>query len=289
MSDYFWAKFLHEPFLCAIFKLQTIWRWHTWTVLWLIEALRVRWIPTYSELSVFRVRQCLPCMRSILTFTSLYDTSWWTAFTRIKVSTTINHEDLSQEFFPHIGNTLLLSHIFLYFSNRDYVDRGKQSLETICLLLAYKIKYPENFFILRGNHECASINRIYGFYDECTSIYVCCARFLNRLLPPYEIDTYCLLRPKGAKVTEFFLVKIYFTTLFVLTLFFTNFICLRARKLMSTLSINLILYTPSFQLISIILLEFSSLTSPLFLVLFVSPIYSFYIFSFYLFDDNALV
>lgn len=53
----------------------------------------------------------------------------------------------------------------------NYVDRGRQSLEVMCLILAYKIKYPNNFFPLRGNYECASMDRIHGFYDECKRRY----------------------------------------------------------------------------------------------------------------------
>jgi serine/threonine-protein phosphatase PP1 catalytic subunit len=35
--------------------------------------------------------------------------------------------------------------------------------------LIKKLEHKQNFFLLRGNHECASINKVYGFYQECGS------------------------------------------------------------------------------------------------------------------------
>lgn len=65
--------------------------------------------------------------------------------------------------FKDVGQPGTTNYLFM----GDYVDRGYYSIETLSLLLALKIKYPTRFFMLRGNHECASITRMYGFYDDC--------------------------------------------------------------------------------------------------------------------------
>lgn len=53
----------------------------------------------------------------------------------------------------------------------DFVDRGQYSTECMCLLMAWKIKYPKNLYMTRGNHESTEISRAYGFYDECKRRY----------------------------------------------------------------------------------------------------------------------
>ena len=74
---------------------------------------------------------------------------------------------------PPLNNFLFLG---------DYVDRGRHSVETICLLLALKVKYPLRMTLLRGNHETRAITKVARFAPaRCRP----CARGVKRSLQVY--------------------------------------------------------------------------------------------------------
>ncbi|CAH9117140.1 unnamed protein product [Cuscuta europaea] len=129
----------------------------------LLDAKTVR-APKQGQLTESEIKElCLASKKIFLSQPNLLELE-----APIKICGDIHgqYSDL-QRLFEYGGYPPEANYLFL----GDYVDRGKQSVETISLLLAYKIKYKENFFLLRGNHECASINRIYGFFDECKRRY----------------------------------------------------------------------------------------------------------------------
>ncbi|XP_073050866.1 serine/threonine-protein phosphatase BSL3-like isoform X1 [Primulina eburnea] len=61
------------------------------------------------------------------------------------------------------GDIAYIDYLFL----GDYVDRGQHSLETITLLLSMKVEHPHQIHLIRGNHEAADINALFGFRIEC--------------------------------------------------------------------------------------------------------------------------
>lgn len=104
-------------------------------------------------------------------------------------------------------STIEINNDYEYLFLGDYVDRGTNSLETICLLLALKIKMPNQVHLLRGNHEDRWINYSFGFAEECR----------DRLQEDFELDDSIFNRintlfeylPLAAVIGEsLFLVKI---------------------------------------------------------------------------------
>lgn len=53
----------------------------------------------------------------------------------------------------------------------DFVDRGDYSLEICLLILALRIQYPRQIFLIRGNHEFSNINAKYGFKSDIEKIF----------------------------------------------------------------------------------------------------------------------
>ncbi|CAF3173213.1 unnamed protein product [Rotaria sp. Silwood2] len=61
-----------------------------------------------------------------------------------------------------------------YIFNGDFVDRGRNSVEVILLLMIALILYPSSVFLNRGNHEDIMVAAQYGFQDEVNRKYRTC-------------------------------------------------------------------------------------------------------------------
>jgi serine/threonine-protein phosphatase 2A catalytic subunit len=70
-------------------------------------------------------------------------------------------EDL-QEIFKLSGPPPASNYLFL----GNYINKGKFSVEVLCILFIYKILFPSKLTLLRGCHECAGAGQTYGFFQE---------------------------------------------------------------------------------------------------------------------------
>lgn len=48
----------------------------------------------------------------------------------------------------------------------DFIDRGAWGVEVVLTLMAMKLAQPAEIVLLRGNHECEALAKVYGFQRE---------------------------------------------------------------------------------------------------------------------------
>ena len=63
----------------------------------------------------------------------------------------------------------------------QHSDFGMKSCISLVILLMLQIEYPENVHLIRGNHEAADINALFGFRLECIERMV--RIFIHIMLP----------------------------------------------------------------------------------------------------------
>ena len=77
----------------------------------------------------------------------------------------------------------------------DYVDRGIFSVEVILVLYALKLNYPENIFMIRGNHESRQLTTYFNFRSEC--LYKFDIEFYDTVCESFDmLPVACLINKK---------------------------------------------------------------------------------------------
>lgn len=78
----------------------------------------------------------------------------------------------------------------------DIVDRGIKQLECLILILVLKIRYPNKYYLLKGNHETLEMNQSYGFFQDFMSKFNDQKKF-DEILTLYNTLPFCALINKS--------------------------------------------------------------------------------------------
>lgn len=86
-----------------------------------------------------------------------------------------------------------------YLFMGDYVDRGSFSIEVLILLYAAKLTFPENIWLMRGNHECRQLTTFFNFKQECEIKYD--IELYNAIMTSFDaLPLGCIINSKFACV-----------------------------------------------------------------------------------------